>query len=231
MKVSSPLIAVVGCDGSGKSTVVDALTAWMNTQRPTTLCHLGKQTGNIGRRIARVPLFGRKLDSSLHGKAQKAQSSGRPGVAAAAAIYAFSMRRVRRFRRMLALRNQGFAIVADRFPQVSVPGPMDGLALADAQGNALVRALSRREREHYLWMASHRPDLVIRLNVGLEVAMARKPDHRPSSLARKIADVPRLEFDGAPIVDIDAELPLEQVVALAQSAVAEVLARYEVARA
>mgnify|MGYP001760666552 CR=1 FL=1 len=70
-----PLIAVVGCDGSGKSTVTEALCAWMNARRPTRICHLGKQSGNIGRAIARLPLLGGKLDKSIHAKAQKAPVS------------------------------------------------------------------------------------------------------------------------------------------------------------
>ena len=44
----------MGTDGSGKSTVANALLAWMQSQRPTELHHLGKQTGHIGRAIARM---------------------------------------------------------------------------------------------------------------------------------------------------------------------------------
>ncbi len=204
--------------------MVAALAEWMNEQRPTVICHLGKQTGNIGRRLARVPGFGRRLDHNLHQRAVKAQSSGSPGSVAALVMYALSMRRVRRFRRMLRKRSQGIAVVADRFPQLAVPGPMDGLGLASAaQGNWLARLLSRRERAHYEGMVAHRPDLVIRLNVGLDTALVRKPDHRASSLARKIADVPRLRFEGAPIVEIDAELALTDVIAQALRAVLAIL--------
>lgn len=219
-----PLIAVIGCDGSGKSTVTEALRSWMDGQRPTTICHLGKQSGNIGRRLARLPLVGRKLDTSIHSKAQKAQTEKGPGLLAALVIYAFSMRRVRRFRRMMRLRRAGSAIIADRFPQLGVPGPMDGLGLANAAPDGLVGWLARRERRHYEAMVAYRPDLVIRLNVSLEVALARKPDHRPSSLARKIADVPKLRFEGAPIVEIDAEQPLDTVLAQAKAAIGDRLA-------
>jgi len=214
-----PLIAVVGCDGSGKSTVTEALCAWMNEDRPTRLCHLGKQSGNIGRRIARLPLLGGKLDKSIHAKARGAQTEKGPGLLAALVIYVFSMRRVRRFNRMMRLRRAGHAIVADRFPQVNLPGPMDGLGLAAAPRSGLIGLLARSELRHYRAMAETRPDLVLRLNVSLEVAIARKPDHRESSLARKVADVPRLTFEGAPIVEIDAEQPLEQVLAQAKAAV------------
>lgn len=68
-------------------------------------------------------------------------------------------------------------------------------------------------------MTSYRPDLVIRLNVDLETAYARKPDHRYESLARKIAAVPQLSYRGAPIVDLDSREPLEQVIAQAKEAV------------
>ncbi|WP_260927577.1 nucleoside triphosphate hydrolase [Novosphingobium sp. 9] len=214
-----PLIAVVGCDGSGKSTVTEVLRDWLAETRPAQICHLGKQSGNIGRQIARLPMFGRKLDKSIHSRAQKAQTDKGPGLATALVIYGFSMRRVRRFARMMRLRRAGNTIIADRFPQLKVPGPMDGLGLAGASDSGPVGVLKRMEYRRYAAMVANRPDLVIRLNVSLEVALARKPDHRPSSLARKVADVPRLTFEGAPIVDISADQPLEQVLAQAKAAI------------
>ena len=218
-----PLIAVIGCDGSGKSTVTQALQGWLEKQGPTRICHLGKQSGNIGRAIARLPVLGGRLDKSIHTKAQKAQSGAGPQWPEALVIWLFSMRRVRRFARMMALRRQGFTIIADRFPQLGVPGPMDGLGLAGARRGGAVGLLARHERHCYEAMVANRPDLVLRLNVSLEVALARKPDHRPSSLARKIGDVPKLQFEGAPIIDIDAHQPLADVLAQAKSAISALL--------
>lgn len=219
-----PLIAVIGCDGSGKSTVTEALHTWLSAEGPTQICHLGKQSGNIGRRIARLPLLGRRLDKSIHSKAQQAQTGAGPKLPEATVIWLFSMRRVRRFARMMRLRRQGFTIIADRFPQLGTPGPMDGLGLALAKRGGAVALLARKERRSYEAMVANRPDLVLRLNVSLEVALARKPDHRPSSLARKVADVPHLQFEGAPIVDIDAEQPLADVLAQAKAAITRTLA-------
>ena len=218
----APLIAIVGSDGSGKSTVGEALLAWMRETRPTELHHLGKQTGNIGRAIARWPLVGGRLDRTIVKQSGGAKQGGGPGAFPAAVIYAFSMRRVRRFRKMLRARESGIAILADRFPQTAVPGPMDGLGLAKA-GAGLPGRLARRERAHYEWMEQYRPDLVLRLNVDLPTALARKPDHRPSSLATKIADVPRLTFNGARIVDLDSTQPLDRVIDQAKAAISEAL--------
>lgn len=221
----APLIALVGSDGSGKSTVGEALLAWLREQRPTELHHLGKQTGNIGRAIARWPLVGRRLDRSLGRTASTIRTGRGPGLVVALVTYGFSMRRVRRFRRMLADRRRGIAILADRFPQMAVPGPMDGLALATVTTGRWQRRLAERERALYTWMERHPPDLVIRLNVDLATAMARKPDHRRSSLEAKIRDVPRLTFNGAPIVDLDATQPLDKVIEQAKAAIAQVLHR------
>ena len=214
-----PLIAVIGCDGSGKSTVTEALRTWLGERGPVQICHLGKQSGNIGRQIARLPLMGGRLDKSIQTKARKAQADGGPGVVAAMVIYAFSMRRVLRFRRMLRLRAAGHAIVADRFPQLARPGPMDGLGLAHASRTRLVGLLAKAELRRFQVMTATVPDLVLRLNVSLDVAVSRKSDHRVTSLARKIADVPHLAFAGAPIVELDAEQPLEGVLEQAKAAI------------
>lgn len=77
------------------------------------------------------------------------------------------------------------------------------------------------ERKAFHWMASHKPDLVIKLNVDLDVACARKPDHKRESLARKIAITPQLTFGGAQLVDIDANQPLEQVLVDAEKAITD----------
>lgn len=220
-----PLVAIVGCDGAGKSTVAAELLAWMRITGPVELCHLGKQTGNIGRRIAGWPLVGNRLDRAIVKKAGTAKSPRGPGLFTAMLIYAFSMRRVRRFRRMLHTRRNGITILADRYPQIEVPGPMDGLGLAKAvDGTFIPRFLARRERAHYERMTQYRPSLVIRLNVDLPTAIARKPDHRHASLKTKIEDVQRLTFGGAPIVDIDSTLPLDEVLKRAKLAISAVLA-------
>ncbi len=146
---------------------------------------------------------------------------------AALIIFALSMRRLFRFARMRRLHARGYVILTDRYPQAVVPGPMDGPGLVARQpGHGLVKQLTRLEQTIYDWMAGFRPDLVLRLNVDLATALARKPDHRPETLRQKVADVPNLSFNGAPVVDLDATLPMETVLATAQAHIAAVLAAY-----
>jgi len=225
----APLIAVIGCDGSGKSTVSEALLTWVQQwYSPAAAAHLGKQSGNIGRSIARLPLVGKLLERLIARKtdnvrAQRERSA--PGLFTAMVIVMFSLRRLRRFKRMLALRRQGLIIVTDRYPQLDLPGAYDGTGLSvRASGNAVLRWLARRERAAYEWMTSYRPDLVIRLNIDLDTAHARKPDHRYELLRDKIAATPLLKFNGAPIAEVDAARPLADVLAAAKAAVAATLA-------
>ena len=67
----APLIAIIGCDGSGKSTVSAAILDWMQGYGPAMAAHLGKQMGNIGRSIASLPLIGKLLDQFIVRKDRK----------------------------------------------------------------------------------------------------------------------------------------------------------------
>jgi len=224
----APLIAVIGCDGSGKSTVSEAVLAWARCFGPAAAAHLGKQAGTVGRSAERWPLVGawlgrvikRKTDST---RAQRDKKS--PGLVTALVLSAFSLRAARRFRKMMVLRRRGLIIVTDRYPQLDLPGSYDGTGLSvTAAGSAVVRWLARRERANHERMTRYRPDLVLRLNVDLDTACARKPDHRRELLAEKIAATPLLKFNGAPIVDIDGTQPLDDVLAAARAAVTRTLA-------
>lgn len=222
----APLIAIVGSDGSGKSTVSEAVLAVVRRFGRAEAVHLGKQSGNVGRALSRLPLLGGTVDRTIASQTLKVQGRKEcnPGLGAALVISVFQIRRMRRFRRMLALWRQDTIIVADRFPQLDVPTAYDGpVMMADAPGSALVRWLAARERRQFEWMTRVRPDLVIRLNVDLETAFARKPDHKPEALRRKIAATPQFRFGGAPIVEIDSNRPLAEVLAAAETAVVRTL--------
>ena len=221
-----PLIAVVGCDGSGKSTVCEALLVWLQEAGPVEMCHLGIQSDKLARAIGRLPLAGRLVERKLRGKASGIEGVQGVGPVEALVIYLFALKRLRRFRRMLRRRRTGATILADRFPQLAYPPGLDGPGFARARAHtAFAKWLAAREWRMFEWMTSQPPDLVLRLNVDLETAIERKPDHAPELLARKIASIPRLGFGTAKVVDIDATRPLDEVVAQARIAIAETVRR------
>ncbi len=219
-----PLIAIVGSDGSGKSTVGQALLDWLKETGPAELCHLGKQSGNLGRALGRMPFVGSRMERTIDTRIKEAGEGKGPSFLASLTIYAFTLRRLVRFRRMLRLRDQGVTILADRFPQLALPAAIDGPGFGKVRADrGIAKRLAAIERRQFEWMTRHQPDLVVRLNVDLETALARKPDHRRANLAAKIADIPKLSFGSAPIVDVDASLPIDEVVTQAKAAISRVL--------
>lgn len=222
-----PMIAIVGCDGSGKSTVGERVLAHAEEFAPSVLVHVGKQSGNFSRWLTSQPVFGRFIKRSFSKHSEKTHSRRKtnknPTFLPSLVKYMFTLRRVRRFRRMLALREKGLIVITDRFPQLELKA-FDGPQLSvEAEGSFLVRWFARREHADFEWMTSHIPDLVIRLNVDIDTAMQRKPDHDRESLSKKIDIMPKLTYQGAPIVDIDTSQPLEKVVAEATTALSALL--------
>lgn len=217
--ITPPLIAVIGSDGSGKSTVCEYLIKVVQKYGPAEQVHLGKQAGNVGRAVTRLPLMGKSLHKTIeHNKVKTAKKL--PGPLPALVISAFVVRRVLRFRHMLACRRRGLIVLTDRYPQEQIPGAYDGTVFPlNVSGSRFVSWLAGLERSAFHWMASYKPDLVIKLNVDLDVACARKPDHKRESLARKIAITPQLTFGGAELVNIDANKPLDEVLSDAEVAI------------
>lgn len=221
-----PLIALVGCDGSGKSTLSFDLVETLKHVQPTKCCYLGQGSGNIGRKISQLKLGGKLLGRIIDKKAKAARTKGKkiPGVFTALVIFTFSCIRFFNFKKMMRLRKQGIFIVTDRYPQTEVVGFYDGPGLSAAQTkNRFIQLLVRLEYKLYDYMAAVKPDLVIRLNIDVETAYQRKQDHDYNLLKIKVDATQKLHFRGAPIIDLDATLPYEDVYAQALKVIQDVL--------
>ncbi len=212
----APLIALVGADGSGKSTLLGDVVAHIAQRRPAQSGYLGLGSGDLGKKIGHLPLIGPGLLRYLEDKAKQARDpNGQiPGLLTALVLYRYSLKRKARFERMMALRRAGITVVTDRYPQSEVAGFYDGPGLSAARSrSSLIRWLAAREKRLYDGMAAARPSLVLRLNIDLPTAIARKPDHEIGLLTQKIAVTPKLSFNGAQIIDIDATQPYGRVLA------------------
>ncbi|MCB2089411.1 MAG: nucleoside triphosphate hydrolase [Sphingomonadaceae bacterium] len=222
----APLIAVVGSDGSGKSTLSQDILDHIRKSRPAEHGYLGLGSGEQGRAIGRWPLIGPALHGWLDSIADKLREPDEavPGLIPAKYALRKSRKRRARFERLLERRRAGVTIVTDRYPQIEVPGLHDGPILAGKPSSARIAAMQQQERALYAEMAQYRPTLVLRLNIDLETAMQRKPDHVRSLIARKVETVPELTFNGAPLVDLDATIPYDEELRLALAAVDQALA-------
>ena len=218
------VIAVVGCDGSGKSTLTADLYTHFRDTCATHLMYLGQDSGNILRSIVAVPLIGPMIGRYLVRKSQSAHADGdeaaEPDALTAIAVYLLSLWRQRKFRRMLKLQGQGATIIADRYPQSEVQGfyfDGPGVAATD-RASRFVRWLAARERRLYECMAAYVPTLLIRLNVDAETAHDRKPDHKLTMLRDKVDVIPTLTFNAASILDLDGTAAYPEVLHAALTA-------------
>ena len=154
--------------------------------------------------MTKLPLMGKSLHKTIE-RNQVKTAKKLPGPVPALVITAFVARRLLRFRHMLACRRRGLIVLTDRYPQDQIPGAYDGTVFPpNVEGGRFVSWLASQERKAFHWMASHKPDLVIKLNVDLEIAIT-----------------PQLTFGGAQLVDIDANQPLEQVLVDAEKAITD----------
>lgn len=209
----APLVAIIGSDGAGKTTLAASLCSTLRDQG-AAYAYLGLGSGTLGLKIKAWPLIGPVLARRLTAKAQQARTRGQriPGMLTALVIYGFSTRRVRRFNQMLRLRQQAGIVICDRYPQLDIAGFYDGPGLSAAHpGNRFTAWLAARETALYQRMADYRPTLVIRLNIDADTAFARKPDHDLALLRRKVNATPLLRFNGAHIVEVDASRPFSDV--------------------
>ncbi|SER39683.1 Thymidylate kinase [Azotobacter beijerinckii] len=226
----APLIAIVGCDGSGKTTLASGICSALQGYSSATYCYLGLGSRGIASQIESWPLIGRLLVRHLSAKAKQARTKGEriPGTLTALVIFCFSKLRVLRFNRMLRLRERGHVVICDRYPQLDVPGFYDGPGLSAARASGPLTAwLAKQERKLYERMVDYRPTLIIRLNIDAETAHARKPDHELPLLREKVAVTPLLRFNGAKIIEVNASQPLNDVHTMTLQIVQRVVADYQ----
>jgi len=216
------VIAVIGCDGSGKSTLTADLFAQLSAEKTTELLYLGQSSGNIGQWIKNLPLIGKPLGRYLDKKAKTAhkQEKKSPDNLTVLVIFLLSLWRAIKFRRLLKLSKKEIVVITDRYPQAEVAGfYYDGTGLGKFNSETwLARKLIKHEQKLYQWMSSYVPALLIRLNVDAETAHTRKPDHKMAMLEDKISVIPHLHFNHATILDLDGTDPYQQVLSEALSA-------------
>lgn len=190
------LIAVVGCDGTGKSTLTNDLVKSLQQHWQTERRYLGLLSGEDGDKIKRLPLVGVWLERRLAAKSSKTQSmkTKSPALWAAVIMYCFSLRRMANLRKVQRLAQSGVLVVSDRFPQAEISGfyyDGPGIGVERATGK-ISRFLAQRERRLYQKMAQYRPELIIRLGIDIDTAISASLTMTMPSCRTKSASCRRL---------------------------------------
>jgi hypothetical protein len=209
-------MAIVGADGSGKTTLTRDLAAWLGRKIQTDHIYFGQPKRN-----ATVTAL-RRGSQLLRRVGSHVEELGFGGVArrlrtAADLIQSvlwvhLARRRQRLDRTAWRERKRGGVILAERFPLRAFWGmaaPMDGPRLdPDDPRGPLFRRMAGLEHDRYVRVRS--PDSVIILNARLKILRERKPETPPLEHKAKAQAVAEAVLCEDHLV-IDAEQPYERM--------------------
>jgi hypothetical protein len=219
-------IGIVGGDGSGKSTAVGEVTAWLGSTFVVHRTHLGRPRPSVltlvlkgpmyvARRAGRLPSTARSVDPGT------ASIEEFPGAAWALWHVLTARDRLRDYRALRRVADSGDIVVSDRWP-------LPQLHLMDCsrvgwvldrpvRPSRLVRWLAETERRLYANIAA--PDLLVVLRIDPELAVARRPEDDPAYVRSRNGEVFDADWGPANAVVVDASQPPEQVLAAIRNAV------------
>lgn len=208
------VVALIGSDGSGKSTAAKGLEEWLSPVFATTRMHLGKPRRSLSWMALRAGLhIGRRIGvtgpvapASVGSEVMPTGRSRRVWLLMGALTARDRSRAAQRARR---LASHGRIVICDRYPlpQITVDGPRGGTG-RDADLHGLSRLLVEIDRRLYASIPA--PDMVVVLRVTPEIAVRRRPDADPrviDSRAREVLDAAW----GPDVAVIDATRPVDTV--------------------
>jgi thymidylate kinase len=219
------MIALVGSDGAGKSTLGRDLHKWLRFKLDVHSYYMGSGDGGthvldwLRRGIrALVKLFkGAKAKKPRNSDGMKPDKP-RSFFGKTAELYQLVIMRhkIRLLRAARQLTAGGSMVLTDRYPQTQVIGISDGPKIQD--GRSFDWA-ARKEMTYYDQARELGPDIVIKLKISPQIAHARKPDHDFDAIARKCQIVDGLEFPQCAVAVIDAEQSYPDVLLAAKRAI------------
>ncbi len=229
------IIALVGVDGSGKSTHVKTLVDWLGWKIDVARVYFGSGDGPMSwhrRILLAVRSLLRRSRAKPAETARAEVHADMPAVVRPAArrspgifktLYALSLALEKRqaIKRAVRARNRGMVVVCDRFPQNQIMGYNDGPLLADSIGRGFPWGHAARLEQRLLSVFSVVcPDLVFKLNVSEAVAAQRKADTPRDMIQRKIGAVRAMEFGpSCDVLELDADQPLDDISLAVKTAV------------
>ena len=208
------LIAFLGADGSGKSSLAQRVVKWLRWKLDARVAYFGSGDGPSS--LLRLP-FRQALRWVIASRSGPRITPLRDRVPTGVrALWALVLALEKRRRLMQAwrARNQGLVIVCDRYPQDQIKGFSDGPLLDRWRRSRWpwLRMLARWEAMPYAWAISHPPDLVLKLRVTPVVAVRRKPEMRLDDVCRRERAIADLGFPVATRVrEVNADGPWDDV--------------------
>ncbi|MFP3915452.1 MAG: hypothetical protein ACLFWM_11300 [Actinomycetota bacterium] len=213
------VVAVVGGDGSGKSSTVADLVGFLGRHFATRRFHLGKPKPSLIRLVA-TRVIRRLGGSAVPTGIPPWEAAGLdvfPGYGYLVVHLLIARDRHRAARAARRMADRGGISICDRYP---VPG-LETMDRARLEGLAGVeeRPLARwmRDRESLYYERMPVPDVVLVLRVDPDVAVARRQEQDAMFVRRRAEEIHQREWKEPNVFVLDADRPLADVQAEARS--------------
>jgi len=210
-------IAILGPDGSGKSTQLNQLKDWLSTSLRVSVFYLGSGDGKKG-------VFLSILDS-INNRLPKWNKTGTRSTNNPRKLSIYKLRdiffilralliarhRLNQIKRSHKMKGRGHIVLFDRFPQLDTYGIGDGPKITDSDYPAISK-LHKIENNLYQKMMKFEPDKYIVLAIDPDECLRRKPDHDLENIKAKM-ELLNIFCERSPssYVRIDAQQSMDMV--------------------
>ena len=212
------VVVFLGCDGAGKSTSLAYVKKEFNKKIDVKTCYLGSGDGSSS--LLRKPMklvakrvggkgLGHSVDKEYCEKKHVSLKSRLYSVAKIIWAVTLAIEKKGKLRDITKARTNGMLVVVDRYPQTLMSGFSDGPLLSRylTHGGWLTKKIARWEYGIYDDAQRNMPDLILKLMVPTEVAIARKPEMTAEEIDNKKAAVRSMNFALRSVeIDTDQEM-------------------------
>jgi len=223
--VGGAVVAIVGGDGSGKSTAVSTLVDHFAKDMAVRRIHMGKPPWSRWSRLVRRPIQKARRRGLFEATRLTPWDSieSFPGLSFCVWHASIARDRFLQYRRARRDAGRGVLVVSDRWPLSNI-GLMDSARLGRIPGltdGRVANWLAARERRYYDSILP--PDLVIVLRASPGVAIERRHEDSAEFVRIRASEVFDSDWSGLPAVVIDADLPEVEVQRRVRQAVWSIL--------
>ena len=216
------IIAFVGTDGAGKSTVTKEIHGWISKKVESKLFYMGIGDG-------KTTIF-----NSIMKKANKISTKNEDNninitnylsilkhpklfikkFIKMKTILNVEKNNVKKLRKMNIYRLNGGICILDRYPQIESSGQNDGPKMGlykhYFENKHFYKKFVKKEQKYLSIIKEIKPDIVFRLNISPEMTLKRKDEIKDVNWAKeKIEQLKSITFQGANIYEINTEQPYE----------------------
>ena len=216
-------IALVGIDGSGKSTSLKNIYKWYGEEFDIVKFYAGSGDGkkNI---ISSFLLKGYSTvyNKNNHSSIDKTSSVKKKAslklkvkhLFASIAFIKILKQNIANLKKSVKLKDKGLLCIMDRYPQNFLPGMHDGSKVTrylEEDNSFITRYFYKKEQNLLKMIKNYKYDVVIRIVVDGSEAFNRKPEEKLESLEYKAKTIKTIKYDALETINIDGSNTKEEV--------------------